>query len=160
MKTLNEKEEFLAFLRKGKVWCGEKKVEWARLKTFDLTKEVIVFDLGVLAFLGAVNSAYSVKYFLYIGAGLAIFSLLLAFVYIWKVSLENINYLQAKYDVISESLIKIDDSFRQAEDYYAKKINFIEGKLRGKEELWDWVQKIAFSLFLLSIFISFIGLII
>lgn len=156
----NIEEKFADYLIEGKNWIGEKKVEWAKIRTFDLTKEAILFDLGVLAFLGATNSLYDPKIWLYIGAGSALLSLLLAFIYIWKISTENINYLQAKYDVINESLEKLETSYEKAHLHYEKRLNFIEGKLRAREEIWNWVQKISFILFFLSISVSFIGLIV
>jgi len=163
MNSSNESQivqEFRHFLQEGKNWCGEKKVEWAKIRTFDLTKEAIIFDLGVLAFLGATNSLYGSKVWLYIGAGSALLSLLLAFIYIWKVSTENINYLRAKYDAIDETLNKLDKTYEEAHLHYEKRFNFIEGKLRTREEIWDLVQKVSFILFFLSVTVSFLGLII
>lgn len=153
-------EKFAQYLNEGKNWIGEKKVEWTKVKTFDLTKEAIIFDLGILAFLGAINSLYDPKIWLYLGAGSALLSLLLAFIYVWKISTENINYLQAKYDTIDASLNKLENSYEEAHLHYEKRLNFIEGKLRAREEIWNWVQKISFLLFFLSVAISFIGLII
>lgn len=156
----NIEEKFAQHLIEGKNWIGEKKVEWAKIKTLDLTKEAIIFDLGILAFLGATNSLYDPKIWLYVGAGSALLSLMLAFIYIWKISTENINYLQAKYDTIEESLNKLENSYEEAHLHYEKRFNFIEGKLRAREEIWNWVQKISFILFFFSVAVSFIGLIV
>lgn len=155
-----ETEAFRQYLLQGKEWCGEKKVEWAKIRTFDLTKEAILFDLGILAFLGAINSLYEIKIWLYLGAGSALLSLLLAFIYIWKVSTENINYLQAKEDVMSESFEKLKESYQKSHLHFEKRLNFIEGNLRGKESIWDWVQKVSFLLFFTSIVFCFVGLVI
>lgn len=154
----NIEEEFAEFLVKGKTWTSEKKVEWAKVKTFDLTKELIVFDLGILAFLAAANSLYNLVAWLFVGAGLASLSLLLAFTYIWRVSTENINYLQAKYDAIDESLKKLENSYADAYQHYEKRLSFIENKLREKEEVWDCLQKLSFLLFFSSVLVSFLGL--
>lgn len=152
------RDGFRNFLIEGQEWCGEQKVNWAKIKTIELTKAVIVFNLGILAFLGAMHEEFLCPSLLFVAVGSSVVSILLAFVYLWKVSTENINYLQAKYDAISGSLKKIPSNFEEGASYYQQRMEHIEKVLRGKERFWDWFQKISFVLFFVALLFAIVGL--
>ena len=153
-----QQKHFQNYLEEGIKWCADAKVHWAENKNFELTKYNITFNLGVLAFLAATNSIFGIKSFLYLAVLFAFLSIILAFVFMWKVCVENINYLQAKVDFMRETLVKNTKNFKAAEKYYNDKIDYADKILDKKRYFWDTIQRLSFLLFFSSVIYSLVGL--
>ena len=154
---------FIIDLQSGKKYCADSAEHWAEIKTFHLPKEMILFNIGVLAFLGAMERQYDVRWVLFCALVFAVISILLSFWFIWEVINENINSVnerQKVMDVALSKILKSGQSFLDITNDYNSGIALSLGKMRGKEKIYNWIQKYSILAFITSILTAIIGMII
>jgi len=81
---------------------------WAEKLTYDLSKEVIQFDLLFIAFVAAFQNEFTNKNLLYASIILGIASIITAFWYLQLVCNENVNSMNKRNDIVEKSLGRIN----------------------------------------------------
>lgn len=146
--------------QEGKKWCLDSAEHWAEIKSFHLPKEMILFNLGLLAFLGAMNNSFTIVSFLYFALALSGVSILLSFHFVWVVINENINSVNKREKIFDDALSGFLN--KKPLNYilgdYNSKMSEVFGRMRAKDKCYLWFQKISICSFILALAFGIIGI--
>jgi len=104
----NPREFFKESLQDDHKYLQEGAENWAEKLTYDLSKEVIQFDLLFIAFVAAFQNEFTNKNLLYASIILGIASIITAFWYLQLVCNENVNSMNKRNDIVEKSLGRIN----------------------------------------------------
>ena len=154
-------EQFINSLQDSVNWASNTSEEWAKLKTFYLPKELILFNLGVLAFVSALRDKY-LLWVLIIVCIVAFLSIIISFFSIRFVIDENINVTNRKRKVIQIALDKLlrKADFQGIVNEYNVEMALLHGESKGRTRIYSLIYNLPIFLFLASIVFSVLGLII
>lgn len=152
--------ELIGKLQDDKKWCSNNSIHWAEMRTYHIPKEVILFNLGILAFTGAVREQYNIEWMLFTSLFFSLLSIILSFYFVWVVTNQNINSSVKRERIIDRTLHSILNSVDLKELLNEYNKNMIEAlnEMRGKEINWNRLQKTSIFCFLISITLAVVGL--
>lgn len=161
-------DNFLKDTKEGKRWCEEAAMHWAEILTFSFSKMIITFDLGVLAFIGAMRESFFNQTILALSIMYALASLLTLVAFVRSVIVKNINSLAERVRILNYTMVLAPDKIQDRDD--AKSIAelwkrqgvSLKKNLGGSEDHTKsgipW-QKIGVLFFYASILSALVGII-
>lgn len=155
-------QEFIKNLQEGVSWASKTSEEWAKLKTYDLPKELIIFNLGVLAFVGALKDSYSIQWILVLAIILAMVSIMASFTTIRWVTDSNINGITKRRMIMQKALDSYlaGAPFKQLYDAYNVEMAHAQGELSVTSKLWKKLDNVPVVFFVLAMIAAVVGLLI
>lgn len=155
-----DEKTFRNFLEEGQVWCREQGVVWAKVKTLDISKDLILFNLGILAFIGAANDKFASSKILILSVGSASFSILLSFWFLWIVTNANIKLAHQKYMIIGDGLRGLQNKEDKTFHNYESDMKALLAKSEVEEKCWSKIQLGSIFFFLLGVAFTIGGLVV
>lgn len=157
-------EKYLQILvddwEKGIGWCKKSTEYWAIIKTVEITKSIITFNLGIIAFDAAAHLFFSnVQNFLVSSIALSAISIFILTWFLRTVTNMNINNIGDREIVLKKSLQKLFKEPQEAIDYYNTEINKCMDGLKNHEEVWKPLQDIGLYCFIGSVVSVAVGIV-
>src|SRR3989339_600183 len=153
-------DKFVENMQAGKKYCADSAEHWAGIKTFHLPKELIVFNLGVCAFLGAMYQNYQL-YWLCASFILGGASIILSFWFTWVVANENINNVNKRQKVFENAMggLLARKSMGEVADKFNPEMAAVLDEMRKKERWFSQVQRISIVTFVAGLCFAILGLV-
>lgn len=150
---------FTENLQEGIKWSQNTSEEWAKLKTYDLPKELIIFNLGVLAFVGALRDDYK-PWALITVSILALLSIIFSFLSIRWVTDSNINGISNRRMIMQKALdaYLVGAPFKQLFDAYNIEMAGAQGELKVTSKIWKRLDNVPMILFVGAMVVGVVGL--
>ena len=160
---------FLDDAREGRRWCDEAAMHWAEILTFPFAKMIITFDLGVLAFIGAVRDSFFSQGILIFSVICAAISLLILTFLTRSVIVKNINSLAERKRILNYTVTHAPIQGVRAQEEGEMIISLMERQGRLLKENLDGLdmhvkygmpwQKIGIYLFYASVVAVLVGIV-
>ncbi len=152
-------KEFPEWLKEGEKWAGETAVKWAEIQTFELSKEIITLNLGILAFQAAMNEKFHIVWLLISGIVTSMLSIIILFTFILNVSTANIYSANKRRKIIQDTIMRwsIMDKI-EAYNYYNEHMSNAKNEMQGKEKTFNIMQTTGILLTMISIACTILGL--
>lgn len=150
-------------LEKDKLWCDEHRDNWAKLKSYDLPEKTIIFNLGLLAYAGAMSSNINIPGLLSFSISCSLLSLCMSYYIMWKVATKNIRSLFDRSAVLQETIqkihqVKIEKNFQDAMAGYDAEMRNELNLMNGDTKNILFWQNFSHLLFLISVTSIIFGL--
>jgi hypothetical protein len=148
-------------LEKDKLWCEEERDNWAKIQSYDLTEKIVIFNLGVLAFTGAISQKLEILNFSLICI-FSLISIILSFYIMCRVSNKNTKLLNDKAIILSNTIIKIsqkEESLYDIISEYQKNMIKKQNELILEISFIEKLQIISISLFIIAVIVVMIDII-
>lgn len=161
--------DFLKDAREGRKWCEEAAMHWAEMLTFNFSKMIITFDLGVLAFIGVMRESFFNQTILVLSIVYAVGSLLILSIFTRNVIVKNINSLAERKRILNYTImlappqgVRTQEEGQKVLPLMKKQGKDLKTNLDGLEEhvkIWIPWQKIGVYLFYTSVVSILVGII-